>query len=123
MRLSSHPPYVCDADLARAGSFQNILFGVEGAVNAVLGLLNPALGSFIGCTPNYPDQTGTNTYGGARTYQNATAGAPGAPRKQPCLAGAGAECRTETNTYANANAVPNRWHFTSYADPAANPKP
>lgn len=76
----------------------------------MLGLPNPTLSSFIGCTPNYSDQIGPNTYGSTATYQ-----------KQPCLHAAGAECRTETNTYASTTVTPNRLHFTSVVDVSMNP--
>ena len=105
------------------GEFQNILFGVEAAVNAVLGLLDPALGSFVGCTPNFPDETDPNSYGGAKAYLNQTSSLPGAPKKQACLAGSSNECITSSNTYAASDITPNRWEFKSVASATGNPKP
>jgi hypothetical protein len=104
--------------------FQNILFGAEAAVNAIVQLINPAL-TGIGCTPNYPDETAPNKYGGAAATLNTTMKFPGAPKKQPCLnvQGQTSECVTETNKYAATDVVPNRWRFGSYNNGADNVRP
>ncbi|EIM92463.1 APO9/CPO9 [Stereum hirsutum FP-91666 SS1] len=109
------------------GEFDNILFGLESTVNAVLGLLDPALSDFVGCTPNYPDETSPNAYGGAVIYLNKTSSAPGAPQKQPCLtqSGGGTQCDTRTNSYGKSKSddVQNRWKFTSYVSDGQDPLP
>jgi hypothetical protein len=87
-----------------------MVFGPAGTVNSLLNFLSPSLGNLVGCTPRMPDQTDPNSYSGAWTYMNATANAPGAPQKQPCLKSAGTgQCRTDTNTYATTRWVPNRF--------------
>lgn len=89
----------------------------------MLGLLDPALGDFINCTPNYPDETDPNSYGGAKAYLKEANKLPGAPVKNACLLGANSECIADSNNYAETDAVPNRWHFTNVSDGAENPKP
>lgn len=104
------------------GEFYNVVAGIETILNKVLGALNPALANFAGCTPNYPDQRETNTYG-YQVVANAST-LPGAPKKQPCKSGAGLECQTASNVYpGGADTTPNRWQFKSYADGSKNPKP
>lgn len=86
--------------ISYTGEFDNILFALESTVNTVLGILGPSLKTFlsIGCTPNFPDETLPNAYGGAKTYLAKMAQLPGAPKKQGCLIG-GLECNTKTNVY------------------------
>jgi hypothetical protein len=106
------------------GEFQNILFTVESAVNAITGLLDPALSDFIGCTPNYPDETSPNKYGNASNVLQSMDSLPGAPNKQACLLlGVSSQCITDTNSYDSTTAVPNRWEFTSFSDGSDNVRP
>jgi hypothetical protein len=106
-----------------AGEFQNILFAGEAVVNDVLGLLAPAQSDFIGCSPNYPDATESNTYAGQ--VLASMSGMPGAPQQAPCLLSAGSgQCLTNTNTYpGGVNTVANRWEYMGYADATSNPAP
>ncbi|EJD34905.1 heme-thiolate peroxidase [Auricularia subglabra TFB-10046 SS5] len=84
------------------GELDNLLLGLEDVLNGALGLLDPAFADFVGCKPNYPDETDSNQYNRAKGYLNATSHLPGAPKKQPCLGGARPECGTSTNKYASA---------------------
>ncbi|EIN06351.1 hypothetical protein PUNSTDRAFT_145605 [Punctularia strigosozonata HHB-11173 SS5] len=107
------------------GEFYNIVGAVEGGVNALLGLLDPALSDFIGCTPNFPDETDPNSYGGALSYIKATSGAPGAPKSAPCQLGPNSECVSESNSYgmSESDYVGNRYEFTGTEDASGNPLP
>jgi hypothetical protein len=104
--------------------FQTILGSVVGSVNTIVGMIDPAFAG-LGCTPNFPNQTEPNRYGGAAATLNGTSQLPGAGKKQPCLnvQGQTSDCITETNTYDATDAVPNRWRFGSYDNGAGNVLP
>jgi hypothetical protein len=107
------------------GEFFNIINVVAGGVNTILGLLDPALSDFVGCTPNFPDETAPNSYGGALAYMQATSGAPGAPKSAPCLLGSNSECIADTNTYGvtESDYVGNKYEFTGTAEASEDPMP
>lgn len=83
-------------------TFNIIKIGLNG-LNLLLGVVDPNLRDFFGCTPNIPDQTDPNAYGGVPKYLNDTSVSPGSPQGYPCTngnAGSG-QCLANTNTYAN----------------------
>jgi hypothetical protein len=105
-------------------SLNNILFGAEGAVNTLVGLIDPAF-TGIGCPQNYPAETQPNKYGGAAAMMDSTSGVPGAQKNQTCSNARGQKsaCVTETNKYDATDVVPNRWRFGSYSNGTGNVRP